>query len=132
MSNQNVELAYRYGEALSAREVPDGLLTPDFVMINAETAVTDKGYEGASGVIEWTRDIFEAFDATARFEIEHVVADGDDFVVTTNRIGGTGARSGAPLLFRWAGVFWVREGRLAPVVGYLRRHEALKAVGLEE
>jgi hypothetical protein len=43
MSNQNVELAYRYGEALNAREVSDGLLTPDFVMINAETAVTDKG-----------------------------------------------------------------------------------------
>ena len=132
MSRENVELAYRYGEALNAREVPDGLLAPDFVMVNAETAVTDKRYAGASGVIEWTQDIFEAFDATARFEIEHVVADGDEFVVTLNRIVGVGARSRAPLLFRWAAVFWVREGRLARVVGYLRRGEALKAVGLEE
>jgi ketosteroid isomerase-like protein len=125
-----VALAYRYGEALNAREVPDGLLAPDFVMVNAETAVTDKSYEGASGVIAWTRDIFEAFDATARFEIEQVVADCDEFVVTLNRIAGVGARSRAPLLFRWAAVFWVREGRLARVVGYLRRGEALKAVGL--
>jgi hypothetical protein len=55
-----------------------------------------------------------------------------DFVmVTVNRIAGVGARSGAPLLFRWAAVFWVREGRLARVGGYLRRGEALKAVGLE-
>ena len=93
MSRENVALAYRYGEALNAREVPDGLLAPDFVMVNAETAVTDKSYEGASGVIEWTRDIFEAFDATARFEIEQVVADSDEFVVTLNRIAGVGARS---------------------------------------
>jgi len=132
VSRENVELAYRYGEALNAREVPDGLLAPDFVMVNAETAVTDKAYAGAPGVIEWTHDIFEAFDAAARFEIERVVADSDEFVVTVNRIAGVGVRSRAPLLFRWAAVFWVRDGKLARVVGYLRRGEALKAVGLEE
>jgi ketosteroid isomerase-like protein len=130
VSQENVELAYAYGEALNAREVPDGLLAPDFVMVNAETAVTDKTYAGISGVIEWTRDTFEAFDSDARFEIEQVVADSDEFVVTLNRIAGVGARSGAPLLFRWAAVFWVRDGKLARVVGYLRRREALKAVGL--
>jgi ketosteroid isomerase-like protein len=131
VSEKNVELAHRYGAALNAREVPDGLLTPDFVMVNAETAVTDKTYAGASGVIQWTEDIFEAFDTAARFEIEQVVADSDDFVVTLNRVVGVGARSGAPLLFRWAAVFWVRDGKLARVVGYLRRREALEAVGLE-
>jgi ketosteroid isomerase-like protein len=132
VSQENVELAYRYGEALNARQVPDGLLAPDFVMVNAETAVTDKTYAGVSGVIEWTQEIFEAFDAAARFEIEEVVADSDEFVVTLNRISGVGARSGAPLLFRWAAVSWVRDGKLARVVGYLRRREALEAVGLEE
>jgi hypothetical protein len=55
--SQNVELAYRYGAALNDREVPDGLLAPGFVMVNAETAVTDKTYEGAEGVVAWTRDI---------------------------------------------------------------------------
>jgi ketosteroid isomerase-like protein len=127
-----VELAYRYGAALNAREVPDGLLAPDFLMVNAETAVTDKTYAGVRGVIEWTEDIFEPFDSAARFEIERVVADSDEFVVTLNRISGVGARSGAPLTFRWAAVFWVRDGKLARVVGYLRRREALKAVGLEK
>jgi ketosteroid isomerase-like protein len=131
VSRENVELAYRYGAALNARQVPDGLLTPDFVMVNAETAVTDKTYVGVSGVIEWTEDIFDAFDTAARFEIEEVVVDSDDFVATLNRVAGVGARSGAPLLFRWAAVFWVRDGKLARVVGYLRRREALKAVGLE-
>jgi ketosteroid isomerase-like protein len=132
VSEQIIELAYHYGAALNAREVPDGLLTPDFVMVNAETAVTDKTYTGGRGVIEWTDDIFEAFDPAARFEIEQVVADSDEFVVTINRITGTGARSGAPLLIRWAAVFWVRDGKLARVVGYVRRREALEAVGIED
>jgi ketosteroid isomerase-like protein len=131
MSRENVALAYRYGAAANARKVPQGLLAPDFVMVNAETAVTDKTYEGAAGVIEWTGDMFEAFASGARFEIERVVAEGDDFVVSVCRIGGTGARSGAPLLLRWAAVFWFRDGKLARLVGYVSRREALKAVGLE-
>jgi ketosteroid isomerase-like protein len=126
----NLELVHRYGAALNARAVPSDLLAPGFVMLNAVTAVTDKSYEGAAGVVEWTADVFEAFDRGARFEIEQVVAEGPDFVVTVNRIDGTGARSGAPLLFRWASVFWLRDGRVARVVGYLRRREALEAVGL--
>ena len=132
MSRENVELVYRFGAAVNAREVPDGLLTPDFVMANAETAVTDKTYTGGRGVIEWTEDIFEAFDNAALFEVERVVADSDEFVVTYNRISGVGARSGAPLTFRWAAVLWVRDGKLARVVGYLRGREALKAVGIED
>lgn len=132
MSRANVELAHRYEAALNARKVPDGLLASDFVMVNAETAVTDKSYHGAAGVIEWTKDIFEAFASGARFEIERVVAEGDDFVVAVCRIGGVGARSGVPLLLRWATVFWIRDGKLARVAGYMRRREALEAVGLEE
>ena len=130
MSQESVELAHRYRAAVNARDVPAELLTPGFVMVNASTAVTDKTYEGAAGVLEWIEDIFDAFDDQAQFEIEQVVADGDDFVVTMNRIAGSGARSGAPLTFRWAAVFWVRKGKLSRVVGYLRRSEALEAVGL--
>ena len=43
-------LAYRYGDALNARDVPDGLLAPGFVMVNADTAVTDGTFNGAEGV----------------------------------------------------------------------------------
>jgi ketosteroid isomerase-like protein len=132
MSQENVDLVYQYGAALNTREIPEGLLAPDFVMVNATTAVTDKTYHGAAGVLEWTNDLFEAFDAGARLEIRRVVADDDDFVVATVRLSGTGAGSGAPLDLRWAAVFWCRTGRLARVVGYLTRAEALEAVGLTE
>ncbi len=130
MSQETVDLAYRYGAALNGREVPEGLLAPGFLMVNASTAVTDKTYHGVPGVLEWATDMFEAFDASARFEIEHVVADGEDFAVTMNRIAGTGVRSGAPLVLRWPAVFWCHDGKLVRVVGYLRRREALEAVGL--
>lgn len=125
-----MDLVYRYVAALNEREVPDGLLAPGFTMMNAVTAVTDRTYHEASGVIEWTKDIFEAFDLDARLEIEQVLAEGEDFVVTMNLIAGSGARSGAPLVFRWPAVFWCRDGQLVRAVGYRRRREALKAVGL--
>jgi hypothetical protein len=40
MSQQNVKVVHRYAAALNAREVPEELLAPDFVMVNATTAVT--------------------------------------------------------------------------------------------
>jgi ketosteroid isomerase-like protein len=131
MSLENADLVYRYGTALNSREIPDGLLAPGFVMVNASTALTDRDYFGADGVREWTNDMFEAFDADARFEIRRIVAHGVDFVVATVRLHGRGATSGAPLELRWAAVFWCSDGRLVRVVGYLRLAEALEAVGLQ-
>src|SRR6478735_4692150 len=108
MSRENVELVYRYGDALNAREVPDGLLAPGFVMVNADTAVTDGTFHGAEGVIQWTRDIL-------------------DFVVATVGIEGTAEQSRMPVAFRWAAAFWCSDGCLTRVVGYLQLREALKA-----
>src|SRR6476620_11299798 len=132
MSQENVELVYRYGEALNARSVPDGLLAPGFVMVNAETAVTDGTFEGASGVIEWTRDILDFLEETEPFFIERIEAHQDDFVVARVGIEGTGEQSKMAIAFRWAAAFWCSNGQLTRVVGYLQLGEALKAVGLEE
>lgn len=101
-------------------------------MENTATAVTDKTYRGAAGVREWISDFFDAFDEGAHHEIEEIVADGDDFVVSVVRIVGRGARSGAPLTLRWVNVTWFHQDKMVRAVGYLSRREALKAVGLEE
>ena len=132
MSQENVELAYRYGDALNAREVPDGLLAPGFVMVNADTAVTDGTFHGAEGVIQWTRDILDFVEEKSPFFIEKIVAHQDDFVVATVGIEGTAEQSRMPVAFRWAAAFWCSDGCLTRVVGYLQLREALKAVGLEE
>jgi ketosteroid isomerase-like protein len=136
MSRENIELHRRGVAAIDGREFPDELFeelcAPEFRMENTSTAVTDKTYYGAEGVREWTADFFEAFDEDARHEIEEIVADGDDFVVSVVRFVGRGAHSGAPLVLRWVSVTWFDKGKMTRAVGYLSRRQALEAVGLGE
>jgi hypothetical protein len=132
MSQENVELVYRYGDALNARQVPDGLLAPGFVMVNADTAVTDGSFEGAAGVIEWTHDILGLVEEERPFAIERIEVHQDDFVVATVGITGTSVRARVPIVFSWAAAFWCSGGQLTRVVGFLQLDEALKAVGLDE
>jgi ketosteroid isomerase-like protein len=136
MSQENIDLHERGIEAVNARVFSDELaaetLAAGFRIENAATAVTDKTYHGAEGIREWVRDIFEGLDEDARYETEEILADGEDFVVARVRLVGHGARSGAPVELRWVAVTWYEGGKATRSVGYLRRREALKAVGLEE
>jgi ketosteroid isomerase-like protein len=135
VSQENVEIARRGVAAMDSGEVSDEtfetLCTDDFVMTNAPTALTDKTYRGASGLREWVAEFTEAFGVGVRYELEEVLADDEDFVVATLRLSGQGARSAAPLVLRWVGVWRFRDGKMSRATGYLRRREALKAVGLE-
>jgi ketosteroid isomerase-like protein len=134
MSPSNVELHRRGVAAIDSRlfsdELFEELCAPEFRMENTSTAVTDKTYRGASGVRAWIEDFAEAFDVGAHHEIEEVIAEGEDFVVSVLRWTGRGSRSGAPLELRWVSVTWFRDGKMTCAVGYLSRREALEAVGL--
>ncbi len=136
MSQENIELHERAIEMLNARALSDELaaetLAPGFRIENAATAVTDKTYYGAEGVREWCRDIFEGLGGDARYETEEILADSEDFVVARVRLVGHGARSGAPVELRWVAVTWYEDGKATRTAGYLRRREALEAVGLAE
>ncbi len=113
-------------------EVLHSLFTPDLKLQNPATGVTDGSYEGPAAVREWIGDFIEAFGQGARVEIDKIIVDGDDFVMTRQRCIGEGIRSGAPLELRWMNVTWLRDGRICRMAGYANRHEAFKAVGLEE
>jgi|SRR5271156_1290392 len=132
MSHENVDLFLRVADAINAREVPDALIAPDFHIENIVTAVSDKTYHGAAGAREWLSDTFDAFAEGARYEVEEIVADGDDFVVARIALVGSGARSGAPLQLRFVTAAWYSDGKAMRAASYANRHEALKAVGLEE
>ncbi len=130
MSQRNIDL-HRWGaEAANGREVPADLLAPGFYMENRVTAVTDNTYRGADGWREWMSDLFDVFADGARYEIEEIIAAGDDFVAAMLCVAGRGARSGLPITFRWAGVTWFRGDKAVRAVGYPTREEALEAVGL--
>jgi ketosteroid isomerase-like protein len=132
MSQQNIELHRRGVEAANAREVPVDLLAPGFRMENRVTAVTDNAYRGADGWREWMSDLFDVFADGARYEVEEIIAAGDDFVAAMLCVTGRGARSGLPITFRWAGVTWFRGNKAVRAAGYPTREEALEAVGLHE
>ena len=70
------------------------------------------------------------FAAGARYEVEEILAAGEDYVAALLCMSGLGARSGLPLSFRWAGVTWFRDGKAVRAVGYADRAQALAAVGL--
>jgi ketosteroid isomerase-like protein len=114
--------------AVNAREVNEALLTEDFELVNASTAVTDKTYRGASGAREWQRDFFDVLDENARFEVTEIVEAAEDYVVVNNRLVGTGSASGVPFEMAWFSAWWFRDGRLARGVGYASRRAALAAV----
>jgi ketosteroid isomerase-like protein len=107
------------------------MLAPGFHIDNIVTAISEKTYRGASGAREWFEDTFDGIEE-ARFQLEQVIADGDDFVVGRTTLSGVGARSGARLSLAWISVVWLADGKVARTTGYGNRHEALKAVGLEE
>lgn len=135
MSEENIALHERGTAAINGAitdELAAEILAPGYRIENAATAVTDKTYYGAEGVREWARDIFEGMDEGSRYETKEILADGEDYVVARVRLVGHGIRSGAPVTLRWVSVTWYEGGKATRSVGFLRRHEALKAVGLEE
>jgi ketosteroid isomerase-like protein len=129
VSEQNVETLRRLVDAINADEIPTDVMTPDCEVRNATTAVTDATYIGYEGALKWRQDLFDVVE-DARLEIDEVLAEGPDYVVTATRLTGRGSSSGAPVELRWASVFWFRDGKIALTVGYNRRREALAAVGV--
>jgi ketosteroid isomerase-like protein len=130
MAHENVEIMRRLVDAINADAIPRELIAPDFELHNATTAVTDATYFGYEGALKWRRDLFDVID-NARFEVE-ILAEGPDYLVTANRLVGTGSSSGAPVELRWASVVWFHDGRITRGAGYQRRREALEAVGVRK
>ena len=128
MSEENVELLHRPVDAINADDVPRDLLTDDFELKNATTAVTDATYHGYDGALRWRSDLFDVVD-DGRFRVHEILATGSDYVAFANSVVGRGRLSGAPVELTWASVIWFREGRIARAEGYNSRHAALEAVG---
>jgi len=120
-------LLHRLVDAINADSVPRGLLTDDFELKNATTAVTDATYHGYDGALQWRRDLFDVVEE-GRYVLDEILATGPDYVAFANSIVGRGRLSGAPVELRWASVLWFRDGRIARAEGYNSRRAALEAV----
>jgi hypothetical protein len=130
ISQRNIDVHARMVAAVNTREVPDGLLAPDFRMENHAAAAIDYTYCGATGWREWMSDLFEVFAEGACYGVDELIAAGDDFVAAMFCVVGPSAHSGKWLEFCWAGVTWFRDGKATRAVGHASRVAALKAVEL--
>jgi ketosteroid isomerase-like protein len=126
MSPEREELLRRMVDVINTGGDPHDLVTDDLELRNPTTAVTDATYVGPEGALKWREDMFDVFEG-ARYQIDEVLDEGDDYVVVANSLVGRGVGSGVPVDLRWTGVFWIRDGKLARGAGFNTRREALEA-----
>jgi ketosteroid isomerase-like protein len=131
MSQENVEVARRFEEAIDARVVPHALLAPDFEWFPATMATVERGsYRGPEGLAAYFQVVSETWQQM-RLIIEEVRDLGDQ-VLVLGRLQARGLGSGVPVDEPIAIVHRLRDGLITGVRAYLDRAEALNAVGLEE
>jgi ketosteroid isomerase-like protein len=132
MSRENVEVVRRLHEALRRGDFDGavGELEPDAEWHNTAVFPGPKVVRGATAIVEFLRDMFEAYSVGGA-TIENV-AEGDDIVVAELHSWGHGAGSGIPIDSRWANIFWLRDRKVIRVDTHGRYAKALEAVGLSE
>jgi ketosteroid isomerase-like protein len=136
VSQANLELFERFVAAINTREISgetaQELVAPDLLIECVSIAVSDSTFHGVLGLRKWISDTFAGLDENARYEVEEIIAEGDDFVVARVHFRGHGAGSGLPVTLRLIQALWFHDGRVTRETGYLHRREALAAPGLSE
>ena len=131
MSQENVEIALRFEQAIDAREVPEALLAPDFEWFPVTMrAVEGDGYRGPEGLTAYFQTVSETWEEM-RLIVEEA-RDLDDKVLVLGRMQARGRGSHVPVDEAMAAIHGLRAGKIARVRVYLDIDAALQAVGLEE
>jgi ketosteroid isomerase-like protein len=128
MSQENVEIVRRFGEAMDRGDHASALrfLAPDVVVtVMQEGAV--HGREAVSAM--WKR--WEAEWEEMEIVTEELL-DVGDHVVVTMRESGRGRSSGAKVGARYFSVVTLRDGKIVRAAEYTERSRALEAAGLQE
>ena len=129
MSQENVELARRWGEALNSRDLDalDRLAHDDYEFHNPSS--TGGGvHRGLDAVKRWGEGFFDAWQAYS-VEVERIIDSGET-VVMLARARARGKASGVTLDAPRAYVHTVRDGRLARTEVFNDQTEGLEAAGL--
>jgi ketosteroid isomerase-like protein len=131
MSQENVDVARRWADAIRRGDLAESLWAPDLEIVNAKGWALEATYHGYEGLRRWWSDLEEAFSDLA-MEVEEIRPVDGDRLLTVQRFVGhfrqTGIRFDAP----WASVLTLKGGRITHVVGYVSKRRALQAVGLSE
>jgi len=131
MSQENVEVVQRFVEHWNETgEPPWDELDPDVVYVidpGSFVAGTYRGHDGIRTLLRLTAEVFDQF----RYEVDELVDLGDSILALV-RIRVRGVQSGATGTQSGAAVIQLRDGMIVSYRSYLRREDALEAVGLRE
>ena len=130
MSESNIEVIQRLFGAYAAKDDSAALAVCDpeveWIPVEGEGEVF-RGYEGLG------RALWEWEQAWGEHSVEaEEFIDAGDQVIAVARISGRGTISGAMVEQRFFQVYTLRDGRVARMMEYLDRAQALEAVGLRE
>jgi ketosteroid isomerase-like protein len=129
VSLENVELLEAVYAAFNAsKQIDLELLTPDVEFMQPE--IGQSTYFGREGVARGVQEVFDVFEEVEAVPEEFFDAGAQ--VVVFVRLTGRARGSGMPVEFPLAHVFRFRGELVDQWHAYPDRHEALKAVGLQE
>lgn len=126
MSRENVETVRRGHERMIESGVAGllDLVHPDVEWRAAQDSKSHRGHAGVERSVSSWHEVWDDYE----FEIEELVDAGDDvLVVISSRARGKG--SGVEVKNRLYRVCTVREGKIARMIEYSRRGDAVRALG---
>ena len=131
MSQENVELALRFYDAVNQRDLDAWLtVTDEHAELISILASVEGGYHGHAGFRRWWEHVFENFP-DYRIEVEEVRALGT-LTVAAIRLRGHGSVSDVPIDQPLSQIIQWRVGKAVRVESFRTEAEALEAVGLSE
>src|SRR6476620_1182849 len=134
MSQEHVEIVRRGIDAYNRRDL-DGRAecwTADLHPRAAEGALDDRGpIHGKAEMRAYLQDWFDTFDGLTVEPRELIVA-GTDQAGVVLRLAGRAKLSGVETDVTSAGVYTIRDGKIARRREYVTRNDALEAAGLGE
>ena len=135
MSRDDVELVRRIFEAGKRRDSAAALALydPDLVWDVSRLGGADFEagvFHGHDGLRRWFREWYAAWENTEN-DLEELI-DAGDHVISVHTQRGRGRASGIAVQIRQHAVWTIRSGKVARVVWFNSREEALEAVGASE
>jgi ketosteroid isomerase-like protein len=136
MSRENVEVVRRVYDAVARRDAASvlALYDPEVEWDDSSTPPGElrggRVFRGREGVRTAFREYYEAWESIED-QCEELIDAGDQVIsVVTSR--ARGRTSGVEVERKHYGVWTIRDGRIARVVWFAKRDEALEAAGLRE
>ena len=139
MSQENVETVRRGFDAAARRDAATvlALYDPDIELDASQLGIAgiaggdEAFYRGHDGLRRFFREWHEAW-TNIEYDFEELIDAGDEQVIAVVTRHARGRASGVEVEGRFALVWTLRGGKVARVVWFLSRAEALEAAGLRE